>query len=122
MSDDKTPMRIVTQRDLIRGVAAKWRGQYQYAIENPEKDARWHTGETKASIWAALKALDLETATADDVRRIIGNDSWTSLRCDECGTETEQVLMFGTSGYESSTHSLCAKCVHAAFALWETRS
>lgn len=115
-------MRIVTQRDLIRGVAAKWAAQYHYAINKPDEDQPWPTGQTKTSIWEALKALDGEVATAAQVNEIIGNSSWVALNCDECGVATEQVLMFGTSGYESSSHGLCAKCVHAAFALWETKA
>lgn len=118
MSDSKTPMRIVTMRELIRSVPEHWRASYErteYWLSD-----RW--GESKQETYKRLLKLNLETCTPADVTAVIGNSSWTYLRCDECGASVDQVLMFGTAGYETSTHSLCAKCVHAAFALWETRS
>lgn len=117
----EAPMRIVTQRDIIRCVAGRWAQQYRHAIADP-KDSPWPDGRTKKSVHEELKALDPEKATTADVDRIIGNGSWTTLRCDECGEQTDLALCLGEHGYESAAYDLCAKCVLAAFALWETRS
>jgi hypothetical protein len=117
------PMHIVTQREVIRGVVERWWNSYAGSIQDPSKDGPWVHGKTKRQIYEELKTLDLKTATAEQVNAIIGNDSWTALRCNECDRDDhEQILQFGVVDYDSPHFALCPKCVHAAFALWETRS
>lgn len=116
----ETPMRIVTRREVIRAVADRWAEQYQNALSKPESTLA--DQRHPKAILRQLRALDLEEATPAQVEAIIGNDSWTALNCNECGESAETVLRFGHDDYESTTHGLCPKCVHAAFALWETRS
>ena len=65
-----------------------------------------------------LEALDKDKATAQDVAAIIGNESWTSLKCDECGNETETVVQVGQEPeYDSHTACLCVPCVKTAAGL-----
>ena len=64
-------------------------------------------GETVGSTKAKLAALDLNTATAADIKAIIGNDTWTSLRCDECGQHSEVIITLGDG---DPLFDLCLKC------------
>lgn len=90
----------ITQRDLIKSVAIRWRNQY---FDMPAE---------KSSIYAALLLLDKEKAAALDVKNIIGNDSWTALSCHECGQYVEEVMSLGQEpDYESHTANVCFPCL-----------
>jgi len=114
-------MKTITQRQLIQNVANKWRDQYEpFKSDSPifSERAGIKTYKTKKQIADELDALDKETATAQDVAAIIGNESWTRLKCDECGNEPEIVVQVGQEpDYESHTASLCVPCLKAAAGL-----
>jgi hypothetical protein len=96
--------RLLTVRQCIRTVAKRWREQYP----GPQ-DVQGTRGDT----WRALRALDVEAATVEDVARIIGNDSWTSIKCDACGRyDCELAVEVGElADYETRTATLCAGCL-----------
>lgn len=94
-------MNLITQRDRIRGAAANWRRQYP--------------GERKK--YNQLRALDTETATAEQVAAIISNTSWTSLTCDECEQEVTTVVEGRAEPYGRSPATVCADCLRQAVAL-----
>lgn len=75
---------IITTRDRIRGVAKRWAEQYK--VKRGPDAERWTAIENR------LAALDVETATAADVKAIIGNDSWTDVNCDVCGKDAGTVV------------------------------
>lgn len=105
--------RIQTTRMLIRDVAAKWDRQYSGG-RNYAPDKR--------AIYERLRLLDGETATPEDVREIIGNDSWTSLQCGGCSKYVGALVIVGDEpDYESSTAYLCYACVKDAFAAFDCR-
>lgn len=93
-------MEIILEREMIRTVVARWDRQY------PE-------GRTKES--AALHALDNNTATSEQVEKIIGNQSWTKHICDECGEYAIPVIRFGK--YSESNFVLCGPCIGKAAVL-----
>jgi hypothetical protein len=111
-------MKLTTQRDLIRAVAARWRQQYEpFTHDTPLFSVRngYRQAIPKKEIAAMLDAIDAETATPEDIAAIIGNESWTRLTCDECGKDTDAVLTVGQEpDYESHTASLCRSCVERA--------
>lgn len=95
------PTVISTERDKIRTVVARWKVQYPTNRSSGEKLA----------IGEKLAALDPETATAEDVKQIIGNDSWTTAWCDECESSHAWTVRIGQeTDYESSTVTLCRNC------------
>jgi len=101
-------MKIITQRDCILRVCDRWKDQYTpFDKHSPNK----------LEIFKQLQQLNLETCSAKDVADIIGNSSWTTLQCDECGQETDWVLRVGEEpGWESRTAILCKSCVGKAVA------
>jgi len=113
-----TTMKITTQRDLIREVAARWRQQYEpFRDDRPIFSIRngYRQPIKKKEIAEMLDAIDAETATPADIAAIIGNESWTRLTCHECGKDTDAVLTVGQEpDYESHTACLCAPCVKRA--------
>lgn len=109
-------MKVITQRDRILTVADRWRRQYSY--KGVDQD--------KLDILKNLEALDLATCSAEDVDRVIGNNSWTCVDCNECEAKTDWVIVVGEEpDYESQTARLCRSCVQRAFshistpAYWE---
>lgn len=98
-------MRIVTTKDRIQSVVKEWRKQYPItcSLNHPEK----------IEIYEKLLALDLSVATEADITKIIGNDSWTILICDECNRTVDAVVELGEVYYK---HTICVDClIDAAF-------
>lgn len=109
MSDPANPPRLVTRRAEIRTVAARWKEQYH-------PGERW--GECLGGaqeIHRKLLALDPETATREQVDAIIGNASWTEIRCTGCQRDVDAAVELGElPDYESATIVLCAGCLSLA--------
>ena len=70
---------LIIQRDLIKTVAERWKAQYA-----PSENWNIQYGEGKRVVYERLLELDTNNCTAEDVIRIIGNTSWTMIRCDHC--------------------------------------
>lgn len=88
-------------------VADRWRSQCP--ISSP------FGGE---NTYQRLLDLDKETASPEDVRMIIGNDSWTELSCDQCGQQVNAVIWVGQEpDYDSRTACICRKCLSEAMQL-----
>lgn len=104
-------MKLLTEREQIKGLAQRWRRQYPTGTYDADKRGR--------NVQAELDALDEETATADQAADIIGNRSWVGPgACHECKTETWDLVQVGEEpDYESSTACLCANCLEAALRL-----
>jgi len=102
-------MNLTTKREIIRRVPAHWRQTY-----TPFQ--KWD--DSKGKIAKELDRINVETATEDDIERIIGNRSWTRMTCDECKKEVDALIQVGEPpDYESRTAQLCPECVRAAFSL-----
>lgn len=74
-----------------------------------------------------LQALDRETATADDVGRILGNHSWvTPAVCDECDAQTYDMLQLGKphDDWDSNGNAfnVCRSCLVKAIALLDSKA
>lgn len=108
-------MKIITERDIIRSVADRWADTYEtgYYANDPEKQG----------ILKSLRMLSTTTCSVDDVNKIIGNKSWTRMRCNECTQFTNWVIQLGEEpDYESATASLCRPCFDKAVQLVTTQS
>ena len=56
----------------------------------------------------------------DDVDAVIGNSSWTDVKCNECNQYGGPVVTLGEEyDYESATASICEPCLRKALALFE---
>lgn len=120
-------MKVLSERNQVRVVADQWKKQYsrecneeykekqQQGIYNPFTGETYPIGEKK-KIYEKLCALDKETATAEDVAKIIGNDSWVKpWECGECGKASWQVAEVGEdANYESYTAYVCLDCLKKA--------
>lgn len=100
-------MKIITKQGLASGAAERWKGHYQSQI--------WfNESSDKREIHKALVALG-ENPLPCDVDKVIGNNSWTYLSCDECSKEVEVVVQLGEEpNYESATAQICFPCLKKA--------
>lgn len=112
MTDQKRLPTLRTTRDMIRGVAERWR--VQYGISGTW--TRTISGDSE-KVYKRLLALP-DTATAKDVEAIIGNDSWTRLTCDQCDREVDAVVELGQRpDYASHAADICLDCLRTALNL-----
>ena len=103
-------MKVITKRDRIKGVLNSWKEQYP-------------TG--KELVIEKLSCLDFNKVSEDEINKIIGNSSWTSLTCDACGKESEVLVKFleeNDEEYESNSCSLCGFCLGDALAIIKSRN
>ena len=105
-------MKLVTERIRAREVASQWAKAYPL-------DGPYGKCEKKQSIARQLNDLNGETATADEIASIIGNNSWCGpSKCDECGANVDAVVEIGEEpDYESHTATICLPCLQLAVAM-----
>lgn len=104
-------MKLITTRGLIRKVAGSWKEAYC-------QGNRWTYGPDKELIYDRLKDLDLNATTKAEVDAIIGNSSWTNIKCDECSNPCSSAMQLGEEpDYESSTATICLGCLSDALAM-----
>ena len=115
-------MQIITQRDIIREAPERWRAQYcssgQWDRERVLMFFGAVTGQNRSRevVFNALQKLDLATCSAGEVDAIVGNTSWTDLKCDECGNRRcKLVIQLGEPpDYDSRTVHVCPDCLRQA--------
>lgn len=108
-------MKIITERDRIRNVAERWAQVYEkgYYANDP----------VKQGILQSLRMLNPETCSAADVNKVIGNKSWTTMRCNECKEDTTWIIQLGeTPDCESATANICRACFDKAITLVNSQS
>lgn len=89
-------MELITRDSRAAGAAEAWANQYP---------------REKRDIFKALVALGAKPKP-EDVNKVIGNDSWTRVACDECGEEVYAVVQIGQEpGYDSATAEVCLSCL-----------
>ena len=104
-------MKLITERDVIRGALEEWNRLHNYAdIDVPyEREVR-----------KRLEALDLETATAEQIGEIIGNNEWIIPWCWDCaerhGKAWIQLGEDDVGEYEDPVY-LCASCAQQAVSM-----
>lgn len=105
--DQEDEMKAITTRGEILTVVERWENQYRHT-----------TDERKIEILRRLKELDLTSVDRSIVDQIIGNESWASIRCHECGEYvTSAVQLWEEPDYESSTAVICVLCLQKALAM-----
>jgi hypothetical protein len=107
-------MKLITQRDMIVESIAEF-------IERYSKG----TGASPLMLDKVrlLKQLDPLTCSPSLVNAHIGNQSWTSLYCDQCKNAVEAVIDLGEEpNYGSHTASVCKNCLEKALNLLDTQN
>ena len=112
-------MKLISIKADIKGIREQYYEQYKDELEGDFRALS--TLYDPKLIYKSLLNLDLDTATAKDITKIMGNDSWADpTQCDECGEEKEMVVQLGEEpDYESATAIICYDCLKAALDLIE---
>ncbi len=105
---------IITKRLLIQRVHNRWTSAYP-------KGTTLLTKPTKSSDQIAdeLARLDTDTATPEQVAAIIGNISWTDLKCGQCNADVEAVMDI-SAHYSDKVNYICHPCLKKAALEFET--
>lgn len=109
-------MIVLTQRDLIKSVLANWTRDYPPDYCAP--------GTFQGIALAQLQQLDLETCTAEDVDKIVGNRMRTTYQCHECLENHPEIVVVGANESDEGpwnentrTFKICKLCLEKAFSL-----
>lgn len=106
-------MWVDTKKAAIQSAPKRWSNQYRNWKDCGDKF-------DKGPITEKLMALK-EPYSGEEIDNIIGNDSWTSVSCDECGKKVNAVSSFDINAGEY-VHSICRGCLLSAVAAIDERT
>lgn len=95
-------MKVLKLQDKLNNVPKRWSNQYINT-----------KNEEKIYINNALHSLD-KPLRKEDIDKIIGNDSWTSFKCEECDKQVDTLVYYEGKhfdGYEGPNIALCKSCL-----------
>lgn len=93
-------MYIVRKQYLIDSIADSWDDQYINSQDSDKKDK-------------GAKLRLLKDKNEDNICEMIGNSSWTTNYCSECGQDNDITIILGVD----PTISVCPDCLQKAFEL-----
>ena len=99
-------MDLITRQSLANIMLKRWMKQYP--------SGKW------AHKVPLLKDLG-DTPDPDAIDAIIGNDSWPTIRCDECRAYASVVQLGQEPDYDTSTACICESCLKKALQLFSER-
>ena len=100
-------MKVINKQDLIKNIADSWLKQYP---------SNSYLNTPKWEVYLKLKSLD-GSQTADDINKIIGNNSWTVLLCDQCSKDVNHVV--GIMYDYGIFTTICKDCLKEALSMLE---
>lgn len=101
-------MKLILKSEVVASAPKLWAMTYSKPM--------WAGDKGKQDI--TRKLFSTAPLTEEAITRIIGNDSWTSLTCDECGNSVNTLARVGQEpDYDSHTASLCVECITKAYEL-----
>jgi hypothetical protein len=102
-------MELITKKSILEGLPHKY--QMQYSVNRQLFDGSWSDDK--------IKMLKSESElTEERANEILGNDSWTRNKCDECNKDVYATVQIGQEpDYESATANICLECLNKAVAL-----
>ena len=90
-------------------VAKNWHKQYF-------KNGDWAYGKNKRQTYEAIKALP-ETASPEDIVKVVGNNSWTHNRCSICSDSTNRYFEIkNVNGHYTTICLACASSISSSHA------
>ena len=106
-------MELITERSRIKTVAERWDAVYGPSFRPTV------TGSSKEKS-AKLHALNRSKVSAKTVNKIIGNDTWTRLVCDECLQPVPKVAALYSPADGSAVFQICEPCATKVKTLFKT--
>ena len=106
-------MELITERSRIKTVAERWDACY-----GPE--FRPTLSGSSKTISEKLHALNLSRVSAATVNKIIGNDTWTRIVCDECQKTVTKVAVLYHPGDGAAVFEICESCATKVKTLFKT--
>ena len=105
-------MKIVTLREIIKGVPQAWKNQF-FNYEKNEWRKNPLLGDVGAT-YESLMALNTDTCSAEEMNSFLNFD-WAGLSCDECEQRVDVVVQVGEKEcLDSRTANLCFDCLKKA--------
>ena len=105
-------IKLITERDLIMGVADRFKEAMFLCWGNEIKPSWFGPGQQEK--YHQLEKLNKLTASVTDVEAIIGNISWTGGTCSVCSKFGTPYVRFAENDDGDGAFNLCFACVQAA--------
>ena len=108
-------MRLITKRDLIRTLPARYAHAFEHTPAWYREDWGRGCGGSGEQVYNRLRRLNLETCTEGDLRDIAAFLSgWIRVSCDSCHEQVSDHFMLGDDPYgeqDYDTFRVCMACV-----------
>ncbi len=117
-------MRIVTERALIKSVLERWEAQYfennsQVYPKWAQMGFKFNNGKNALQIRDELRLLDLNTSTTEQIVGVIGNSTWVTRLCNECGVYANRGVVVGEGeSTDMDSTFLCMDCMGVVADKW----
>lgn len=111
-------MNLITRDFVIRQVPMLWRKQYYHRTTG-----NWDTmynSRNSGDVYQVILPL-AEKLDRAGIDAAIGNSSWTSNKCSECGRDVSTAIELGDGYGEYTPERFCRDCVVKALALLDSR-
>jgi hypothetical protein len=103
-------MKLITRQSKVKGAIQSFLNNYPH---HNRPNAPFYTRER----YNKVVALDLETATPEDVEQIL-NFSWVECLCHECGGSFDAVVQVGQEpDYDTRSANVCKGCLLRALGM-----
>jgi hypothetical protein len=105
-------MKLITKQDIINVAPARWHSAYFI----PDSGWAYLPKIDTGAVYRRLMALPELTERA--INGVIGNGTWTEIRCDSCHKSVESVVNLDVTHGEYTTY-ICPNCLRVALELVE---
>lgn len=106
-------MKLITTQQLVDQCAESWKSQY---FKNSVWDSVWDYSMKKSASAKLIYDELLKCTTKQQIVELMGQDSWVSLRCPNCGAIVDEIVYFD-DGHDEDSYYLCFECVENALKL-----
>lgn len=103
-------MEAISSKLFAKTAAARWKKRY-FSETRDWASYKLFAGESPRAIYDKIVAAG---QSIKKINEAVGNDSWTSFMCNECGESCSTGIEFENSEY---TFQLCLGCLKAAMKL-----
>ena len=108
----KNNMKIITTQQLVDKCAESYKSQY---FKHNKWGTVWlHSMKESQSAEVIYEKL-LTCTTKQEIVELMGQDSWVSLRCPNCGAIVDEIVYF--EGHDEDSYYLCFECIENALKL-----
>ncbi len=103
-------MKLITKSGILSSLAERIKNEYQM------EGGTWYQSNWSKPLYEDISNLPADAPESDFIE-IIGDDTWTRIKCDECQRSVDKVIDIG-----GSAAMLCPFCLNEAMGMLTERT